>query len=188
VGRKYKPNNQSVLPPKTQANILQRNLKINRNQNRIDRLRGVLGLSASGLTYQQIGGYIGVSSRQRVQQLVVDAVALLPQLAVRLGVSGQRHSGRRPIEKSVEAIHFEGNTRKNGSPLASVQARHVATAKQLLKQNGNQYPSATEMLRSGHSALYQFMRKYPHVFQQLISERQKVMPKTHGKRRRRRRF
>ncbi len=161
---------------------------MNISQNKMDRLRGVLGLSASGLTYQQIGGYIGVSSRQRVQQLVVIAVNKLPELAKRLGVSGQRHSGRRPLEKNVEAINFEGNASKNSSPHASVQARHVATAKHLLNLNGNQYPSATEMLRSGHSALYQFMRKYPHVFQQLISERQKVIPKIHRKRRRRRRF
>ena len=48
---------------------------------RVDRHRIVLGLSAAGVTYQRIAGYLGVGSRQRVQQLLLEAVQTLPALA-----------------------------------------------------------------------------------------------------------
>ncbi len=161
---------------------------MNRHKEKLDRLRGVLGLSAAGMTYQQIGGYIGVGSRQRVQQLVVNAVAKLPQLAERLGVTGQRHPGRRPKEDPEAEVDREGNTRKPGAPRASVRARHIATARKLLNQHGGGYPGATEMLRLGHGALYQFMRKYPHDFERLVRERRVGFGQVRRRRRRRRRF
>ncbi len=144
---------------------------MNKHQNRLERFSGVLGLSAAGMTYQQIGSFIGVSSRQRVQQLVVDAVDMLPDLAEHLGVSGRRQPGRRPIDKHEAKVQCKGAASKPSSPHASVRTRHIATAKQLLDQHNGQYPSSTDMLRMGHGALYQFMRKYPSDFEQLIHER-----------------
>ena len=66
-----------------------------------ERLRVVIGLSAAGMTYEEMTRYIGVNSRQRVQQLVVNAVAKLPQLAHSLGVTGRRHPGRLPKDGSI---------------------------------------------------------------------------------------
>lgn len=153
-----------------------------------ERFRVVLGLSAAGMTYEEMARYIGVGSRQRVQQLVVNAVAKLPQLAERLGVTGRRHPGRRPKEDHEAEVQSEGATKKPGAPHASVRARHVATARELLNQHGGRYPGATEMMRMGHGALYQFMRKYPHNFERLIRERREGSAQVHRKRRRRRRY
>ncbi len=153
-----------------------------------ERFRVVLGLSAADMTYEEMARYIGVGSRQHVQQLVVNAVSKLPQLAARLGVTGRRQPGRRPIEKHETEVQCKGAASKPGSPYASVRARHIATARQLLDQHGGHYPSATDMLRLGHGALYQFMRKYPSDFERLIHERQTVIRKIHRKHRRRRRF
>lgn len=161
---------------------------MNRREERLERLRGVIGLSAAGMTYQQIGGYLGVSSRQRVQQLVVEAVARLPQLARSLGVTGRRHPGRRPKEDQETEVQRDGDTRRSGVPRASVRARHMATARKLLNQHGGRYPGATEMLRLGHGALYQFMRKYSDDFERLIRERPVGLGKVSRRRRRRRRF
>ena len=155
---------------------------------RDERFRMVLGLSAADMTYEEMARYIGVGSRQRVQQLVVSAVAKLPRLAERLGVSGRRHPGRRRKEDHEAEMQRVGNSRKPGSPHASVRARHVATARKLLNQHGGSYPGAAEMLRLGHGALYQFMRKYPHDFERLIRERPVSSARLHRKRRRRRRY
>jgi len=153
-----------------------------------ERFRAVLGLSAAGMTYEEMARYIGVGSRQHVQQLVVRAVAKLPQLAERLGVTGRRHPGRRPKDDHEADAQREGATRKPGAPHASVRARHVATARKLLNQHGGRYPGATEMMRLGHGALYQFMRKYPNVFERLICERRAGLGQVRRKRRRRRRY
>lgn len=153
-----------------------------------DRFRVVLGLSAAGMTYDEMTHYVGVTTRQRVQQLVVNAVATLPQLAERLNVTGRRHPGRRPKEDPEAQVQREGATIKPRSPQASVQARHVATARELLNQHGGRYPGASEMLRLGLGALYQFMRKYPHAFERLIRERGVGSVAARRKRRRRRRF
>lgn len=160
----------------------------NRRRAKLERLRGVLGLSAAGLTYQQIGGYIGVGSRQRVQQLVVEAVERLPRLARSLGVTGRRHPGRRSKEDHEAEVRGVGNTRKPSSPRASVRTRHMATARTLLNQHGGRYPGATEMMRLGHGALYQFMRKHPHDFERLIRERRVGLGQVRCRRRRRRRY
>ena len=58
-----------------------------------ERLRVVIGLSAAGMTYDEMARYSGVGSRQRVQQLVVSAVAKLPQLAEGRVVAGARPPG-----------------------------------------------------------------------------------------------
>ena len=153
-----------------------------------ERLRVVIGLSAAGMTYDEMARYIGVGSRQRVQQLVVSAVAKLPQLAERLGVTGKRHPGRHPKEDAESEVRREVDVGEPGTPRASVRARHVAMARKLLNQHGGSYPGATEMLRLGHGALYQIMCKYPHDFERLIRERPVSSARLHRKRRRRRRY
>ena len=155
---------------------------------KLERLRGVLGLSAADMTYEEMARFIGVGSRQRVQQLVVDAVDRLPQLAERLGVTGRRHPGRRlgdghPIEPTDMDTAEEKRV-----PDPTVRARHIALAKQLLDRHGGRYPSATEMLRGGQGALYQYMRKYPSDFERLIREPRISAGRLRRKRRRRRRF
>jgi len=142
-----------------------------------ERFRAVLGLSAADMTYDKIASYIGVTSRQRARQVVVEAVAALPELAERLRVTGRRHPGRRPKEDREVATHREKDIAKVRTPRPSVRARHVATARKLLRQHGGRYPGATEMLRMGHGALYQFMRKYPYEFERMydVCERLQVL-------------
>ena len=155
---------------------------------RLERLRGVIGLSASGMTYQQIGSFIGVGSRQRVQQLVVEAVERLPEVARDLGVTGRRHPGRRPNEDSDAELQREVLAKKPTSPRPSTRAQHLATAEKLLSEHGGCYPRSTEMLRTGHGALYQFMRKYPSDFELLLNKRRAGSKSVRRKRPRRRRF
>jgi len=143
----------------------------NRRKAKIERLRGVLGLFAAGMKYKEMARFIGVGTRQRAQQLVVEAVEQLPEVARRLAVTGRRNSGRRRTDAREADVPRAGNPQKSRTPLPSVLARHLATARQLLKQNDGHYPGATEMLRLGHGALYQFKRKYPHEFQRLIGAR-----------------
>ncbi len=159
-----------------------------RQRTRVERFRVVLGLSAAGMTYEEITRFIGVGSRQRVQQLVVDAVTELPQLAEHLGVTGRRHPGRRPGDGHAADGRDAENTEKRGAPHTSTRVRHIAAAKQLLAQHGGHYPGATEMLRCGQGALYQYMRKYPNDFESLIRESRMSVRRLHRKPRRRRRY
>lgn len=155
---------------------------------KLERLRGVLGLSAAGMTYEEMTQFIGVGSRQRVQQLVMVAVDTLPQLAERLGVTGRRHPGRRPGDGQPIEPQDADTAEEKRAPNQTVRARHIALAKQLLDRHGGRYPSATEMLRGGQGALYQYMRKYPDDFERLIRERRIRAGRLGRKRRRRRRF
>lgn len=161
---------------------------MNKRRAKLERLRGVLGLSAAGMTYEEMTRYIGVGSRQRVQQLVVDAVAKLPELAERLGVTGRRQRGRRPGDGQVIERRAPGAGEQKRAPNPIVHSRHIVLAKQLLDRHGGRYPCATEMLRCGHGSLYQYMRKYPNDFERLNSERRIMAGRLHSKRRRRRRF
>ncbi len=155
---------------------------------KVERYRVVIGLSAAGMTYDEMARYVGVGTRQRVQQLVLTAVAKLPLLAERLKVTGRRQPGRRSEED-----HEAQGPRKNGStkltaPRGPVRTQHIDTARELLKHNGGNYPGATEMMRLGHGSLYQFMRKYPHDFEHLKAERSSIAGQRNRKPKRRRRF
>lgn len=77
---------------------------------------------------------------------------------------------------------------ERGEPRETVRVKHLADARELLNQNGGRYPGAAEMLKSGHGALYQFMLKYPHDFQLLVSENSASSGKTPVRHRRRRIF
>ena len=162
----------------------------NKQAEREERFRVVLGLSAAGITYEDMARYVGVGTRQRVQQLVVSAVDKLPELAVRLGVTGRRKLGRRRKREQAPTTRRTVKTSKRSAPRASSIEKHLATARELLSQNDGRFPGATEMLRSGHGALYQFMRKYPRDFQRLSDERSAASAESRSRyhRHRRRRF
>jgi len=159
-----------------------------KRQAKVERFHVVLGLSAADMTYDAMAPFIGVGSRQRVQQLVVDAVATLPQLAERLGVTGRRHPGRQPGDGHAVDVRDTENTERRNAPRTAARVRQIATAKRLLDHNGGHFLRATEMLSCGHSALYQYMRKYPVDFECLIRERGTIVGRLRHKRRRRRRI